>query len=157
MRGQRSEKLMCEQTLVWNESENTWQADRPVHDFTSNEKNEPSKHKQDVLSFWQVKWHHHHHVHSFQSLKTFQDVKKNDILKNGLCAPLQKLKSHLYLFVGVLLCLNLMTTRCCPKHLSLEYWFAAAPALCLNRAKLYNCALRHNHCILNPERTRDWV
>lgn len=34
-------------TLVWNESESTWQADRQVHDFTSNWKNELSPHKQD--------------------------------------------------------------------------------------------------------------
>lgn len=48
-----------------------------VHDFTSSEKNESSPQKQD-LSFWQVKWHHRN-MHSFQSLKIFQDVKKKMI------------------------------------------------------------------------------
>lgn len=86
--------------FVWNERKGTWQADRRVYDFTSNEENEPSQHKQD-LSIWQVK-RGHHHVHSFQSLKIFQDLKKKDILKKRHCVLLYRSWNHI--FICLLVC-----------------------------------------------------
>lgn len=57
--------LACDQRILRTSvkydrepSKSTWQADRQVQDFTSNEKNEPHAAQIGLhFSFWQVKWH----------------------------------------------------------------------------------------------------
>lgn len=60
-REQRDKILGWEPTVlcasVKFESKCSWQANRQVEDLTSNDKTETFPHKQDHLSFWQVKWH----------------------------------------------------------------------------------------------------